>query len=67
MLYLWLPEDVENRVPPYAHTNLGVGGFVFNDETGEILVVKDKRSILAGPPRWKLPGGFIEPGNYKLY
>lgn len=60
MLYRWLPIDEKCNVPKYAHTILGVGGFVFNKETGEILVVKEKYAI--NKATWKLPGGYVEPG-----
>lgn len=60
MLYRWLVTDEECNVPHYAHTNLGVGGFVYNEETKEILVIKEKYAN--GPPIWKLPGGYVEPG-----
>ncbi|XP_033350342.1 nudix hydrolase 8 [Bombus vosnesenskii] len=59
MLYRWLVKDEECNVPHYAHTNLGVGGFVYNEETKEILVIKEKYAN--GPPIWKLPGGYVEP------
>lgn len=65
-LYKWLPTKIQSNIPPYAHTNLGVGGFVLNDDTGEILVVKDKRSVLDGPTRWKLPGGIVDPGTIEM-
>ncbi|XP_032663637.1 nucleoside diphosphate-linked moiety X motif 6 isoform X1 [Odontomachus brunneus] len=61
MLYRWLPIDEECNVPKYAHTILGVGAFVYNKETGEILVIKEKYSH--NKATWKLPGGYVEPGE----
>ncbi|XP_015119460.1 nudix hydrolase 6 [Diachasma alloeum] len=59
-LYRCLSPDVS--VPPYAHTNLGVGAFVVNEETNEVLVIKEKHTSLP-VNRWKLPGGYVEPGE----
>ncbi|XP_014207118.1 nucleoside diphosphate-linked moiety X motif 6 isoform X2 [Copidosoma floridanum] len=59
-LYRWLPSHENCNVPPYAHTVLGVGAVVLNDETGEILVVKEEHGI---SNNWKLPGGYVEPGE----
>ncbi|XP_076763982.1 uncharacterized protein LOC143431272 [Xylocopa sonorina] len=61
MLYRWLVIGEECNVPHYAHTNLGVGGFVYNEETKEVLVIKEKYASQAA--RWKLPGGYVEPGE----
>ncbi|OAD61949.1 Nudix hydrolase 8 [Eufriesea mexicana] len=61
MLYRWLVKNEECNVPHYAHTNLGIGGFVYNQETKEILVIKEKYSNRAA--MWKLPGGYVEPGE----
>ncbi|XP_023290669.1 nucleoside diphosphate-linked moiety X motif 6 isoform X2 [Orussus abietinus] len=60
-MYRWLPDDQECNVPPYAHTNLGVGGFVFDEQTNEILVIQEKHSPASS--MWKLPGGYVEPGE----
>lgn len=59
MLYRWLPNDEECNIPKYAHTFLGVGAFVFNKDTNEILVIKEKYALNKA---WKLPGGYVEPG-----
>lgn len=48
-------------MPPYAHTNLGVGAVVLNEETKEILVVRERHGIAGA--YWKLPGGYVEPGE----
>ena len=61
MLYRWLVTDEECAVPHYAHTNLGVGAFVYNEKTTELLVVKEK--YVEKSAFWKLPGGYVEPGE----
>ncbi|XP_031831760.1 uncharacterized protein LOC116426650 isoform X2 [Nomia melanderi] len=60
-LYLWLVKDEECNVPHYAHTNLGVGAFVYNEKTKEVLVIKEKYAQRS--PFWKLPGGYVNPGE----
>ncbi|XP_046424392.1 nucleoside diphosphate-linked moiety X motif 6 [Neodiprion fabricii] len=60
-LYRWLPTDQTCNIPPYAHTLLGVGAIVYNEDTDEILVVKEKYSVVT--PMWKFPGGYVEPGE----
>ncbi|XP_077295004.1 uncharacterized protein LOC143917385 [Arctopsyche grandis] len=60
MMYKWLPKDNEPcNVPPYAHTNLGVGAVVIND-ANQVLVVREK---YLNVPHWKLPGGYVERGE----
>ncbi|KAJ8730136.1 hypothetical protein PYW07_017174 [Mythimna separata] len=58
MMYKWLPKSSSN-LPPACHTNLGVGGMVFNDKN-EILVVAENYIEV---PHWKLPGGYVERGE----
>ncbi|CAH0701239.1 unnamed protein product [Spodoptera exigua] len=58
MMYKWLP-DTPSNLPPACHTNLGVGGMVFNDKN-EILVVAENYIEF---PHWKLPGGYVERGE----
>jgi hypothetical protein len=41
MLTRWLPEDEENKLPPNASHQVGVGAFVLN-ERREVLVVQEK-------------------------
>ncbi|XP_034830354.1 uncharacterized protein [Maniola hyperantus] len=59
MMYKWLLKNREANLPPACHTNLGVGGLVFNDDS-EILVVTEKHFEYA---HWKLPGGYVERGE----
>lgn len=37
----WLPANEENKLPLYAHTQVGVGAFVVNSNN-EILMIKEK-------------------------
>lgn len=60
MMYKWLPNRSCN-LPPACHTNLGVGGMVFNDKN-EILVVAENYIDAA---HWKLPGGYVERGKLR--
>jgi hypothetical protein len=53
----WLPTDAEDRLPLYAHTQVGVGCFVVNADN-EVLVVKEKTGFYKG---WKVPGGMVDP------
>ncbi|XP_030567894.1 nudix hydrolase 8 isoform X2 [Drosophila novamexicana] len=57
-MYRWLPTHEQSNLPSYAHTLLGVGGLVINDQN-EVLVVSDKYAIAKN--MWKLPGGYVEP------
>eukprot|EP00667_Euglena_gracilis_P010375 EG_transcript_10555 len=64
VLTLWLPGDAEpNKLPPFANTQIGVGGCVLNAKN-EILLVTERVSPLAkGQGLWKLPGGLADPGE----
>lgn len=62
MLYKWLPALELSNIPPYAHTMLGVGALVVNEETQQLLIVQEKYFI-GQEPMWKLPGGYVEPGK----
>ncbi|GBP89618.1 Nudix hydrolase 8 [Eumeta japonica] len=59
MMFKWLPTHISCNLPPACHTNLGVGGLVFNSK-GEILVVTEQHHAYA---HWKLPGGYVERGE----
>ncbi|XP_033112110.1 nucleoside diphosphate-linked moiety X motif 6-like isoform X2 [Anneissia japonica] len=58
MLNKWLGEE-PSRVPMYATHQLGVSGFVLNEDTEEVLMVQDKHRI----SRWKFPGGYANLGE----
>lgn len=59
MMVAWLPENEVCNIPQYASTMVGVGAIVMNDKR-QILVVSEKYRLF---PHWKLPGGYVEPGN----
>lgn len=59
ILLKWLPTNDPCPVPYAAHTMVGVGGMVVNSK-GEILVIREK---YYKKPHWKLPGGYVDPGN----
>ena len=42
---------------------VGIGAMVIN-ENREILVVQEK---YYKKPHWKLPGGYVDPGNFCLF
>ncbi|XP_038063215.1 nucleoside diphosphate-linked moiety X motif 6-like [Patiria miniata] len=54
----WLRTDV-SRLPSYASHQVGVAGFVLNEETEEVLMIQDKHRLV----RWKFPGGLSNPGE----
>jgi len=58
-LLKWLASTEVSNVPSYAHTLVGVGGMVVNDQ-GLLLVIQERFST---QPTWKLPGGYVEPGE----
>ncbi|CAN0386118.1 unnamed protein product [Ectocarpus sp. 12 AP-2014] len=58
MMYLWLPEDVPDKVPPYGTHHVGVAGCVMNSQD-EVLLVKDKHK----GAMWKFPGGLADVGE----
>ncbi|XP_071444003.1 alpha-latrotoxin-Lg1a-like [Hetaerina americana] len=60
MMCKWLPDiDDMCNIPRYSHTMVGVGAIVVNADD-EILVVREK---FFERPNWKLPGGYVEPGE----
>lgn len=59
MLLKWLPSDEPCQVPSYAHTMVGAGAMVVNDQN-EVLVVQER---YYKRPHWKLPGGYVDPGK----
>ncbi|XP_057669611.1 uncharacterized protein LOC130901928 [Diorhabda carinulata] len=61
MMVLWLSTTETSNIPNYAHTMLGVGAVVSNDNN-QVLVVKEKY-YPGNMPHYKLPGGYVEPGE----
>ena len=58
-LLKWLDSREVCNIPSYAHTLVGVGGMVVNDKD-EVLVVQER---FYTAPHWKLPGGYVDPGE----
>ena len=61
MLTHWLPGG-EDRLPPNASTQCGIGAFVLNDKR-EILVVQEASGPLRGAGVWKMPTGLVQVGE----
>ncbi|KAF9603204.1 hypothetical protein IFM89_034537 [Coptis chinensis] len=57
MLTIWISEG-PSMLPANASHQVGVGGFVINDNN-EVLVVQEKHCTPACAGLWKLPTGFI--------
>ncbi|XP_072040544.1 nucleoside diphosphate-linked moiety X motif 6-like [Amphiura filiformis] len=51
--------DCPSRLPAYANHQIGVSGFVLNEEKEEVLMIQDKHRIV----RWKFPGGLSNFGE----
>lgn len=58
-LLRWLDSTEVCNIPSFAHTLVGVGGMVVNDKD-EVLVVQER---FYTAPHWKLPGGYVDPGE----
>lgn len=60
LLKIWLDESEIDTTPRFATHQVGVSGFVFREDTGEVLVVKDNNRRFHW---WKLPGGLSDLGE----
>jgi ADP-ribose pyrophosphatase YjhB (NUDIX family) len=58
MLTHWLSED-ENKLPPSASHQVGVGSIVINNE-GKLLVVQEKNGPTKGWNLFKVPTGLVD-------
>ena len=66
LMILWMDTRTGCRIPAFAHHYVGIGGMVLkrNDEDPgqiELALIKEHRSDQ--PEKWKLPGGFMDPGE----
>lgn len=61
VLNLWIDPDKENKVPMFATHQVGVSGIVLNEDTKEVLCVKDKNKWYSH--MWKFPGGLADLGE----
>ena len=64
MLNYWLSTE-ENRMPPNASHQVGVGSVVLCEQDGKkkLLLVQEKSGPLRGSGIWKLPTGLVEQGE----
>jgi ADP-ribose pyrophosphatase YjhB (NUDIX family) len=62
MLTQWLPQS-ENKLPPNASHQVGVGAFVFDKLTRRVLVVQERNGPLKGKGVWKMPTGLVQAGE----
>ena len=65
-MILWMDKKTGCRIPAFAHHYVGIGGIVLkqpqaNPSQIEIALIKEHRSDQ--PEKWKLPGGFMDPGE----
>ena len=61
----WLKDDIEDKIPPWASHQVGVAGFVLNDDN-EILLIKEWSGPLSSrvpSKQWKMPGGMLDKGE----
>ncbi|KAL7218408.1 hypothetical protein ACSBR2_011637 [Camellia fascicularis] len=61
MLVKWISKT-EDTLPANASHCIGIGAFVMND-TGEVLVVREKNGKFKGTGVWKFPTGVVEEGE----
>ena len=66
LMILWMDERTACRIPAFAHHYIGIGGIVLkqnaeNPSQIELALIKEHRSDQ--PEKWKLPGGFMDPGE----
>lgn len=63
MMTKWLPEDVPSTLPPNASHQVGVGVFIFDQESGRVLAVQERNGPLKGKGVWKMPTGLVNVGE----
>ena len=63
MMTQWLPNNEENKLPPSASHQVGVGAFVYDEKSSRVLVVKEKSGPLKGKDVWKVPTGLVLQGE----
>lgn len=65
LMILWMDERTGCRIPAFAHHYIGIGGIVLklaaDPSQIELALIKEHRSDQ--PEKWKLPGGFMDPGE----
>jgi hypothetical protein len=63
MMTRWLPDNETCLLPDGASHTVGVGGFVYNAEKRELLVIREKYIPTGMAPFYKLPGGYVKAGT----
>ena len=61
----WLKTNIEDKIPPWASHQVGVAGFVLNDDN-EILLIKEWSGPLSSrvpSKQWKMPSGMLDRGE----
>lgn len=66
LMILWMDKSVACRIPSFAHHYIGIGGITLKQDVDdptkiELALIKEHRSDQ--PEKWKLPGGFMDPGE----
>ncbi|KAL1191854.1 Nudix hydrolase 6 [Cardamine amara subsp. amara] len=62
MLVSWI-SDLPSTIPANASHRIGIGAFVLNKKTREVLVVQEIDGHFKGTGVWKLPTGVIQEGE----
>lgn len=60
VLSIWLDSETQSKLPQFANHSLAAAGCCFNEETKDVLLVKDKGSFSKW---WKFPGGVADIGE----
>ena len=66
LMILWTDSRMACRITAFAHHYIGIGGIVLKQNAEdpsliELALIKENRSDQ--PEKWKLPGGFMDPGE----
>ncbi|CAA7016559.1 unnamed protein product [Microthlaspi erraticum] len=61
MLVTWISQTPDT-IPANASHIVGIGALVFNNTTGEVLVVQERTGYFKDKNVWKLPTGVVDEG-----
>ncbi|KAM1033676.1 hypothetical protein ACFX13_037958 [Malus domestica] len=62
MLVYWIPQS-PHTLPSNATHRVGIGAFVLNPNTRQVLAVQEKSGVLQGTGVWKFPTGVVDEGE----
>ncbi|KAB2637634.1 nudix hydrolase 2-like [Pyrus ussuriensis x Pyrus communis] len=62
MLVYWIPQS-SHTLPSNATHRVGIGAFVLNPTTRQVLAVQEKSGVLQGTGVWKFPTGVVDEGE----